>query len=64
MQMGRWFGYRPGYIDLCRLYTTNDLFDWFQHITLATEEMRNDFDEMSTMNLTPNKFIKYIKFLI
>jgi hypothetical protein len=56
MQMGRWFGYRPGYIDLCRLYTTNDLFDWFQHITLATEEMRNDFDEMSTMNLTPNKF--------
>jgi hypothetical protein len=22
MQMGRWFGYRPGYIDLCRLYTT------------------------------------------
>jgi hypothetical protein len=54
--MGRWFGYRPGYIDLCRLYTTNDLFDWFQHITLATEEMRNDFDEMSIMNLTPNKF--------
>ncbi len=56
MQMGRWFGYRPGYIDLCRLYTTNDLFDWFQHITLATEEMRNDFDEMSSMNYTPNKF--------
>ena len=23
MQMGRWFGYRPGYVDLCRLYTTN-----------------------------------------
>ncbi|MBP6576137.1 MAG: Z1 domain-containing protein, partial [Chryseobacterium sp.] len=22
MQMGRWFGYRPGYVDLCRLYTT------------------------------------------
>ncbi len=56
MQMGRWFGYRPGYIDLCRLYTTNDLFDWFQHITLATEEMRSDFDEMSSMNLTPSKF--------
>lgn len=56
MQMGRWFGYRPGYIDLCRLFTTNDLFDWFQHITLATEEMRSDFDEMSSMNLTPNKF--------
>ena len=22
LQMGRWFGYRPGYEDLCRLYTT------------------------------------------
>lgn len=21
MQMGRWFGYRPGYVDLCRLFT-------------------------------------------
>jgi hypothetical protein len=56
MQMGRWFGYRPGYVDLCRLYTTYDLFDWFNHITDATEEMRRDFDEMSSLNLTPSKF--------
>ena len=25
LQMGRWFGYRPGYVDLCRLYTTDEL---------------------------------------
>jgi hypothetical protein len=49
MQMGRWFGYRPGYVDLCRLYTTNQIFEWFNHITMATEEMRNDFDEMMAM---------------
>ena len=24
LQMGRWFGYRPGYPDLCRLYTTDE----------------------------------------
>ena len=35
MQMGRWFGYRPGYLDLCRLYTTSDLHEWFEHITEA-----------------------------
>src|ERR1035438_4448439 len=29
MQMGRWFGYRPGYLDLCRLYTTPELLEWF-----------------------------------
>lgn len=56
MQMGRWFGYRPGYVDLCRLFTNNRIFDWFNHITMATEEMRNDFDIMSSQNLKPKDF--------
>ena len=53
MQMGRWFGYRPGYVDLCRLYTTEQLINWYRHVTLATEEMRADFDEMSALNKRP-----------
>jgi hypothetical protein len=56
MQMGRWFGYRPGYVDLCRLYTTELIFEWFNHITLATEEMRNDFDEMTAALQRPKDF--------
>ena len=56
MQMGRWFGYRPGYVDLCRLYTTETIYEWFNHITMATEEMRHDFDEMTTRNLKPKDF--------
>lgn len=56
MQMGRWFGYRPGYVDLCRLYTTNQIFEWFNHITMATEEMRNDFDEMTVTHQRPKDF--------
>lgn len=56
MQMGRWFGYRPGYVDLCRLYTTHEIFEWFNHITLATEEMRNDFDEMTATYQKPKDF--------
>ena len=47
MQMGRWFGYRPGYVDLCRLYTTDLIFEWFNHITMATEEMRADFNDIA-----------------
>lgn len=46
MQMGRWFGYRPGYLDLCRLYTTTDLVEWFGHIADASEELREEFDYM------------------
>ena len=49
MQMGRWFGYRPGYVDLCRLNTTTQLRDWYEHITVATEDMRSDFDDLVTI---------------
>lgn len=56
MQMGRWFGYRPGYVDLCRLYTTEQLVNWYRHVTMATEEMRADFDELAARNLRPKDF--------
>lgn len=56
MQMGRWFGYRPGYADLCRLYTTSQLINWYRHVTMATEEMRNDFDEMAANNMVPKDY--------
>ncbi len=56
MQMGRWFGYRPGYVDLCRLFTTTEIFEWFNHITMATEEMRYDFDEMTITHQRPVDF--------
>jgi hypothetical protein len=56
MQMGRWFGYRPGYVDLCRLYTTNQIFEWFNHISMVTEEMRNDFDELTVTHQRPKDF--------
>ena len=56
MQMGRWFGYRPGYIDLCRLYTTNDLVEWFGHITDASEELREEFDAMVESGGTPKDY--------
>ena len=57
MQMGRWFGYRPGYVDLCRLFTSRQLNEWFCHITTASEELRNEFDYMSdTVGATPEKY--------
>lgn len=56
LQMGRWFGYRPGYVDLCRLYTTEELRDFYGHITLATEELRQEFDFMADRGMTPRDF--------
>jgi Z1 domain len=56
MQMGRWFGYRPGYLDVCRLYTTEDLTEWFEHIADAAEELRSEFDFMMESGLTPRDY--------
>lgn len=56
MQMGRWFGYRPGYVDLCRLYTTDELIRWYRHVIVATEEMRADFDEMASRQKRPKDY--------
>jgi hypothetical protein len=56
MQMGRWFGYRPGYLDFCRLYTTSELEDWYRDITIANEELLEEFDAMAAAGGTPRDY--------
>lgn len=56
MQMGRWFGYRAGYEDLCRIYTTDFLFGWYRDISTAFEILRKDFLEMIRQKATPMDF--------
>jgi len=56
MQMGRWFGYRPGYADLCRLHLPDDLRKWYRHIALASEELRTELDYMSDIHSTPMEY--------
>lgn len=56
MQMGRWFGYRGGYSDLCRIFTTDELISWYRHIAMATQELREDIEYMSILKKTPSEF--------
>jgi len=56
MQMGRWFGYRDGYLDVCRLYTSQEMVEWFGHIADAAEELRQEFDNMFAAGATPKQF--------
>jgi hypothetical protein len=56
LQMGRWFGYRPDYEDLCRLYTTPGLKDAYREITAANDELRREFDEMAAIDAAPEEF--------
>lgn len=56
MQMGRWFGYREGYQDLCKIYLTESMIDNFGHIIESTEDLINDLRKMSDEGLTPKDF--------
>lgn len=56
MQMGRWFGYRPDYLDLCRLYTSEELVKWYKYITIASEELRSEFEVMKIQRKSPKQF--------
>lgn len=56
MQMGRWFGFRPGYLDACRLFTTPALYASFSHISMATEDLASQFDFMNSVVQTPKDF--------
>ena len=56
MQMGRWFGYRPGYVHLCRVYTTQGLYNSFSEIALAMDDLRADLDRMAAAGRTPMEF--------
>ncbi|MCU7866027.1 MAG: Z1 domain-containing protein, partial [Candidatus Thiodiazotropha sp. (ex Lucinoma borealis)] len=56
MQMGRWFGYRQGYEDVCRIWMAPDAHGWYAHITQSIEELREELREMELTNLTPKDF--------
>ena len=56
LQMGRWFGYRDNYADVCRIWLTEEAVQWYRHITLATEELRDEIKRMCRLGLTPKDF--------
>jgi hypothetical protein len=61
MQMGRWFGYRPGFEDLCRVYLSRDSINWYSHIADASEELVQQVKRMRRDGLSPRQFGLYVK---
>lgn len=61
MQMGRWFGYRSGYDDLCRIYLSEDSKGWYAHIAEATEDLRRQVKQMRRDGFSPRDFGLYVR---
>lgn len=56
MQMGRWFGFRPKYADLCRVFITDTIYRWFARIAFATDNLRNQITYMCDEKAKPRDF--------
>lgn len=56
LQMGRWFGYRDGYADLCRISTTMGIFEWFQAINEAFHDFELQLHDMNEKERTPENY--------
>ena len=56
MQMGRWFGYRKDYEELCKIYMSKSMAENFARIIEATEDLIADFKLMAEAKKTPNDF--------
>ncbi len=53
LQMGRWFGYRPGYADLPRIWMPADMRRWFSHLASVEADMRREIERYLTEHKTP-----------
>ncbi|MEU4244881.1 Z1 domain-containing protein [Actinoplanes sp. NPDC026619] len=53
LQMGRWFGFRPGYEDLPRIWMTERLRSWFRHLAAVEHEIRLDIERYEEQDLSP-----------
>lgn len=56
LQMCRWFGYRPNYEDLCRVYMTPINIMNFRAVIDAVEDLKMQFREMIVKKKKPDDF--------
>jgi hypothetical protein len=56
LQMGRWFGYRPGYADLPRIWMPQDLQGFFHDLATVEREIRRDMERYKHGHVTPREF--------
>ena len=56
LQMGRWFGYRPGYEDLVRVWVGPGLLDDFVHLARVEDDLRAEIEQLQEERKTPREF--------
>ena len=61
LQMGRWFGYRDGYENLCRIFMTRSAREDFEFIAGVVKNLNNQVKIMKNRGKTPKDFALYLR---
>lgn len=61
LQMGRWFGYRAGYEDLMRIYTTRIIAENFEFVSDVEDDLRREINRYIEEGLTPLDFAPKVR---
>lgn len=56
MQMGRWFGYRNKYEDICKIFMPEDIIEKFEYVADSSSELYALVDDMNKYQKTPREF--------
>lgn len=55
LQMARWYGFRNGYDDLIRIWTTEKIAQWFIELALVEESLRDAITALNEANRRPDE---------
>lgn len=61
LQMGRWFGFRPGYEDLVRLWTTADIQEDYCKLAEVEDQLRDEIRKVEEPSKTAIKVLAHWK---
>lgn len=55
LQMARWYGFRGGYEDLIRIWTTDGIARWFSELALVEQSLRDSIVALSRAGRRPDQ---------
>ena len=55
LQMARWYGFRTGYEDLIRIWTTDGIAHWFIELALVEESLRDSLKALAQAGRRPDQ---------
>lgn len=61
LQMARWYGFRIGYEDLIRIWTTEGIAQWFVELALVEESLRDSITALNRAGRRPTEMAIQIR---